>query len=349
MTTLCGWIATACSRAGNPPRSTPTTKDSSNHEPPSRGGIDPQAPNWSLEPAGSQSETGPTQPSDSGGPVVCSRKGNPRWQVSDSKIRGQRWRILVGSVALGAAALGLSSCGVRRATTAATDEAPSSTAVVECSSGTVTQGDVADVVTLRGEGARRRAARHPRGLHRADGLNRPVRRAVRSWGRRGSSGAGWETGARGQPRAPALSRLRACGSSQSRSITVTASPAATPSPSGSSASPLAAALDAERVALLRPHAGRDVAAVDHVDDDAVEVQLAVDLAAASRRRRWRRTSRRNGCGVAHHLRSAGRANSSKLTNDDTGLPGSPNTGVPRSIAEAQRLRGLDRDLVPVDA
>ena len=58
-----------------------------------------------------------------------------------SKIHGQRWRLLVGSVALGAAALGLSSCGFP-ATTAATDEAPSSTAVVECTSGIVTQGDV---------------------------------------------------------------------------------------------------------------------------------------------------------------------------------------------------------------
>jgi hypothetical protein len=59
----------------------------------------------------------------------------------DSKIRGPRWRLLVGSVALGAAALGLSSCGFPE-TTATTDEAPSGTAVVECSSGTITQGDV---------------------------------------------------------------------------------------------------------------------------------------------------------------------------------------------------------------
>jgi hypothetical protein len=44
-------------------------------------------------------------------------------------------------VALGAAALGLSSCGFP-ATTAATDVTPSSTAVVECSSGIVSQGDV---------------------------------------------------------------------------------------------------------------------------------------------------------------------------------------------------------------
>ena len=59
---------------------------------------------------------------------------------SDSKVRGNRWRILVSSVALGAAALGLSSVGIAAAT-ASTDD-PSGTAVVECSSGTVTQGDV---------------------------------------------------------------------------------------------------------------------------------------------------------------------------------------------------------------
>jgi hypothetical protein len=59
---------------------------------------------------------------------------------SGSKIRGQRWRVLVGSVALGAAALGLSAGGLAAAG-AATDD-PSGTAVVECSSGTVTQGDV---------------------------------------------------------------------------------------------------------------------------------------------------------------------------------------------------------------
>jgi hypothetical protein len=61
-------------------------------------------------------------------------------ESNGSKFRGQRLRILVGSVALGAAALGLSSSGFA-ATTAATDS-PSGTAVVECSSGIVTQGDV---------------------------------------------------------------------------------------------------------------------------------------------------------------------------------------------------------------
>jgi hypothetical protein len=60
---------------------------------------------------------------------------------SDSKIRGRRRRLLVGSVTLGVAALGLSSCGFP-ASTASTDEPPSSNAVVECNSGTITQGDV---------------------------------------------------------------------------------------------------------------------------------------------------------------------------------------------------------------
>jgi hypothetical protein len=57
------------------------------------------------------------------------------------KIRAGRWRILVGTAAIGAAALGLTSSGLANAS-ASTDEAPSSTVVVECSSGTVTQGDI---------------------------------------------------------------------------------------------------------------------------------------------------------------------------------------------------------------
>jgi hypothetical protein len=61
--------------------------------------------------------------------------------IGERKIRGRRWRVLVGSVALGAAALGLSSCGFP-ATTAKTDDAPSGTTVVECTSGTVTSGDI---------------------------------------------------------------------------------------------------------------------------------------------------------------------------------------------------------------
>jgi hypothetical protein len=59
----------------------------------------------------------------------------------DNRKPGRRGRLLVGTVALGAAALGLSSCGFP-ASTVATDEAPSNTAVVECSSGTITDGDI---------------------------------------------------------------------------------------------------------------------------------------------------------------------------------------------------------------
>ena len=59
--------------------------------------------------------------------------------IRDSKIRG-RWRLLVGSVALVAAPLALSSSGFAAAT-AATDS-PSGTQVVQCSSGIITQGDV---------------------------------------------------------------------------------------------------------------------------------------------------------------------------------------------------------------
>ena len=61
--------------------------------------------------------------------------------IREQKIRGQRWRLLVGSVALGAAALGLTTSGIATAT-AATDEAPSGTTVVACDSGIITSGDV---------------------------------------------------------------------------------------------------------------------------------------------------------------------------------------------------------------
>jgi hypothetical protein len=61
--------------------------------------------------------------------------------IRDSKIRGTRWRLLVGSVALGAAALGLSSYGLSAASASA-DDTPSGTQVVQCSSGTITNGDI---------------------------------------------------------------------------------------------------------------------------------------------------------------------------------------------------------------
>ena len=47
----------------------------------------------------------------------------------------------MGSVVMGAAVMGASTGGVAAAATGSTDE-PSSTAVVECNSGIVTQGDV---------------------------------------------------------------------------------------------------------------------------------------------------------------------------------------------------------------
>jgi hypothetical protein len=59
----------------------------------------------------------------------------------EGKVRDERWRVLVGSVAVGAAVIGASLGGVATATTGSTDE-PSSTAVVECSSGILTEGEV---------------------------------------------------------------------------------------------------------------------------------------------------------------------------------------------------------------
>jgi len=72
--------------------------------------------------------------------LFVSGEETPQMAGIGSRIRGQRWRILVGSVALVAAPLALSSSGLAAAT-AATDS-PSGTVVVECSSGIVTQGDV---------------------------------------------------------------------------------------------------------------------------------------------------------------------------------------------------------------
>jgi hypothetical protein len=60
---------------------------------------------------------------------------------ADSKIRGSSWRILVGSVALGVASLTIAG-GAYASATASTDGSSGTTAVVECSSGTITQGDV---------------------------------------------------------------------------------------------------------------------------------------------------------------------------------------------------------------
>ena len=259
--------------------------------------------------------------------------------IREQKVHGQRWRLLVGSVALGAAALGLSSCGFA-ASTAATDEA-----TVEHGGRGVHQRDRhagrrPDVGAVVAQGARRRAARRPRGLHRADGLTRPVRRAARTWGRRGSPGAGWETSARGLTSGRSLCSP-SIAPAQSRSMTVTGSPASTPSPSGSSARPLAAALAASALLACAPHAARDVATV-----------------VVRRRRRGRggacrRTRRRIGVGGGRRdlrperlgrgpssaaARAGRRARSSRATTP--GCPGSPNTGVPASMPNASGFAGL---------
>lgn len=64
--------------------------------------------------------------------------------IGDQRIREPRGRLLAASVALGAAALGLSTSGfgASAATAASPDKEPSSTTVVECSSGITTLGDV---------------------------------------------------------------------------------------------------------------------------------------------------------------------------------------------------------------
>jgi hypothetical protein len=55
--------------------------------------------------------------------------------------RGTSWKLLVGSVVLGVAPFALMSGGSTSATASAGDSS-GTTAVVECSSGTITQGDV---------------------------------------------------------------------------------------------------------------------------------------------------------------------------------------------------------------
>lgn len=71
---------------------------------------------------------------------MASTTGSSRSTRSSTLVHGNRWRNLIGSVALGAASLGLASGGLAAATASTND--PSGTAVVECSSGIVTQGDV---------------------------------------------------------------------------------------------------------------------------------------------------------------------------------------------------------------
>ena len=185
-------------------------------------------------------------------------------------------------------------------------------------------------------GCPRRAARPSRGLRRADGLivrsGEPAHvRAARLV--RG----GLRTGARGTP--GAARSHRTC---QSRSITVTSSPAATPVAVGEQREPVGGGARRERVALLRPHAASPRSGRRTDVDDARgrggacrRPGGAIACRGASRPPRGR-----NGWSWPIICSSAGRANSSKLTSDDTGLPGSPNTGVPRTIAKHNGFAGL---------
>ena len=71
---------------------------------------------------------------------MASITGSSRSTRSEKLAHGNRWRVLVGSVAFGAVSLGLATGGFAAATASTSD--PSGTAVVECSSGTVTEGDI---------------------------------------------------------------------------------------------------------------------------------------------------------------------------------------------------------------
>ena len=57
------------------------------------------------------------------------------------KVHGTRWRILAGTMALGALSLVTAGVGLSEASASA-DDTHGGTAIVECRSGTVTDGDV---------------------------------------------------------------------------------------------------------------------------------------------------------------------------------------------------------------
>ena len=101
-----------------------------------------------------------------------------------------------------------------------------------------------DVGLVRGSSASWSAARPPRGLHRADGLNVRSGEPCARGGGAARLGAGWETAPGGIPRALSPSFPSARPGRQSSNRTVTGSPVSTPSPSGSNANALAAALAA---------------------------------------------------------------------------------------------------------
>jgi hypothetical protein len=60
--------------------------------------------------------------------------------ASSGKFLGKKWRVLVGTVALGAASIGVTAAALPSA--GATGGTSGTTTVVECRSGVVTDGDV---------------------------------------------------------------------------------------------------------------------------------------------------------------------------------------------------------------
>ena len=59
-----------------------------------------------------------------------------------SKVHGKRWQILAGTTALGALSLVTAGVDISEAAAVSADDAPGGTALVECRSGTITEGDV---------------------------------------------------------------------------------------------------------------------------------------------------------------------------------------------------------------
>src|SRR5262249_54205730 len=126
---------------------------------------------------------------------------------------------------------------------------------------------------------------------------------------------------------------------QSRRMTRSSPPSGTPSPSARRARPLARAVADRTLLAWSP------------------VRVATQSSPSARTRTRSRCSFPSGLrGIARSavavisgrnrarwpniFNSAGRAKSSKLTSDDTGLPGSPNTGVPSITPNASGFAGL---------
>src|SRR5262245_5845739 len=132
-------MATACNRAGNPPRR------HDKHQGLKQRAIHGEASIrrrriGRLSLRGARAKPAPTVDGDVERGRLRVPERDTEMAIREQKVHGLRWRLLVGTVALGAASLGLSS-GVL-AGSASADEAPSGTAIVQCTSGTVTNGDV---------------------------------------------------------------------------------------------------------------------------------------------------------------------------------------------------------------